>query len=78
MYIKEIKIIKRNKKDPEEKPEIVSQTVKVKRDLHYQMVDEVNNWIAERSENRRAEKVFSDNKILDWKMFTNDLSKTTL
>lgn len=33
------------------------------------VVDTVNRWISESRENRRAERIFSDEKIAAWRLF---------
>ncbi len=65
-----IKIVRRNKKDRAEKLKVVINAPKVKSDIQLKIVDVVNNWISERRENSRAEKVFSDSKLLRWRIMS--------
>lgn len=61
-----IKIIKRNKKDGAEKARAEVEAPKAESDARHGIVNTVKNWISERRENRREEKVFSDDKISGW------------
>ncbi|HEX8735644.1 MAG TPA: hypothetical protein VF721_10000 [Pyrinomonadaceae bacterium] len=61
-----IKIVKRNKKDEPKKTEAAVETPKDESDAQHGIVNTVKNWISERRENSRSEKVYSDEKILDW------------
>jgi hypothetical protein len=63
-----IKVVKGNKKDAAEKTQAVANAPKVESDTQLTMVKAVKNWISERRENSRVEKVFSDDKILIWKI----------
>lgn len=67
-----IKIIKRDKRHEAGKPKIVVATPKAESDARHGIVRAVKNWIFERSENRRAEKVFSDDKISGWQMMSEN------
>jgi hypothetical protein len=40
---------------------------KAKMGLQSAARDAVNNWVSERQENSRLEKVFSEGKIMEWK-----------
>jgi hypothetical protein len=62
-----IKVVKRNKREAAEKTQAVPAVPNVESDTQLTIVIAVKNWISERCENRRAEKVFSDDKILGWK-----------
>jgi hypothetical protein len=67
-----IKIVKRNEKDETQKEPVVPDALKVEKDDQLKMANEVNNWISERRENSRAEKLFSDGELSGWKtMFEN-------
>lgn len=63
-----IKVIKRNTKAGEGKSQIPADTLKAESDSRREMGNTVNGWISAQRENSRAEKVFSDNKILAWKI----------
>lgn len=65
-----IKVVKRNKKDGAEKPRVVVNTPKAESNIQLKIADVINNWISERRENSRVEKVFSDSKILGWKIMS--------
>ena len=68
-----IKVIKRDKKDGVQKEPVVVEASKVERDGRHKMANLVNNWISERRENSRVEKVFSDSKILGWKITSENI-----
>jgi hypothetical protein len=60
-----IKVVKRNKKDAAEKNQAaVADAPEVASDTRLTMVKTIKDWISERRETSRAEKVFSDDKIL--------------
>ncbi len=63
-----IKVIKRDKIEGAEKTKIVFNAVKIKRKTQINLVNAVNDWINECRTNSRMEKVFSDSKILEWKI----------
>ena len=63
-----IKVVKRNQKDGAQEAPVVVNASKAEKDDQHKMVNMVNNWISERRENSRVEKVFSDSKILGWKI----------
>ena len=67
-----IKVVKRNKKDGTEKPQVVINALKVESDIQLNIINVVNDWISERRENSRVEKVFSDSKILGWKIMSKN------
>ena len=67
-----IKVVKRNKKDGAEKLKAVVNAPKVETDNQLKIVNVINNWISERRENSRVEKVFSDGKILGWKIMSKN------
>ena len=60
-------VVRQNREGRAKKPE-TGIGLKVEIDLHQNMVDVVNNWISESRENRRAEKLFSDERISAWKI----------
>lgn len=62
-----IKIVKRQKKELAENPQIVVNSSKGESNIQLRIVSIVRNWISERRENSRVEKVFSDSKISAWK-----------
>lgn len=63
-----IKIIKRDKIDEVEKINTVYNAVKADRKAQINLVNAVNDWVSERRTNSRREKVFSNNKISEWKV----------
>lgn len=63
-----IKVVKRNKKDGTGKSQIVVTASKAESNTKLKIANVVNNWISERRDNSRAEKVFSDSEILGWKI----------
>ena len=67
-----IKVVKRNKKDGAKKLKAVVNAPEVESDNQLKIVNVINNWISERRENSRVEKVFSDNKILGWKIMSKN------
>ncbi|HLM03468.1 MAG TPA: hypothetical protein VK400_20610 [Pyrinomonadaceae bacterium] len=67
-----IKIVKRNKKDAAEKTGAVVETPKVETHTQRGIFNAVRNWIFERRENSRAEKVFSDDKISSWETMSEN------
>lgn len=67
-----IKLVKQNKKDGAKKLKAVVNAPKVETDNQLKIVNVINSWISERRENSRAEKVFSDNKILGWKIMSKN------
>lgn len=67
-----IKVVKRNIKDGGEKPQVVFKTPKVESDTPLKIANVVNNWISERRENKRAEKVYSDSRISAWKVMSGN------
>ena len=70
-----IKVVKRNKKDWA-KLKIVVNAPKVESDDPLKIANIVNDWISERRENSRVEKVFSDSKILGWEIMSNNFKET--
>ena len=60
-----IKVVKRNKTTI--KSPVVITTPEFESEGQLKLVNVINNWISERSENRRTEKEFSDGKISEWK-----------
>lgn len=67
-----IKVVKRNKRNEAEKTQNVVEAPEVNSDTQHGIVKAVKNWISERRENSHAEKVFSDEKILDWESISED------
>jgi hypothetical protein len=63
-----IKVIKRNGKAAAGKPRVSVTAVKVQSDIQLDITNAVSGWISERRENSRIEKLFSDDKILTWKL----------
>lgn len=59
------------------KTQVVIKASRDERDVQLMMVNVVGNWISERRENSRVEKVFSDSKISAWKIMSEDYKKTT-
>ncbi len=64
----EIKIIKRIKIGEAEKNKDVTNVAKLESDIRIQLGNVVKDWISERHENSRLEKIFSDSNILAWKI----------
>lgn len=73
-----IKVIKRNKKEGAQKEPVVVSASKVEKDDQHKMTNVVNNWISERRENSKAERVFSDDKISSWKIMSENFKQTIL
>jgi hypothetical protein len=71
-----IKVVKRDKKDGPKKIAIVLNAAEVERKDRREAVAIVNDWISECRENTRLEKVFSDSKILAWKVLSPSLKET--
>jgi hypothetical protein len=67
-----IKIVKRNKKDGADEVPAVVDALKVEKDDQHKMANLVNNWISERRENSRAEKLFSDGELSGWKIVSEN------
>jgi hypothetical protein len=59
-----IKVIK---KDLVKKVKVIIAIPEIANEIHLNTVDVINNWISERRENNRLEKVFSAASILAWK-----------
>ena len=66
-----IKIVKGNKEGEREITAVIGNAAKMEIDKDQNTVDVVNAWISERRENRNAEKSFSDDKILEWKIMSS-------
>jgi hypothetical protein len=62
--------VRQNSEDTTKKLKDGGIGLEVEIDLHQNIVDEVNNWISESRENRRAEKAFSDERILAWRVMS--------
>jgi DUF917 family protein len=62
-----IKVVKRNKKDAAEKTQAVADAAEAESVGQGRIVNVIKDWISERRETSRAEKVFSDDKISEWK-----------
>ena len=70
-----IKVVKLNKKDGTKKTQAILNASKVESEIQLNIVNVVNKWISERRENSRVEKVFSDSKILGWKIMSKNFWK---
>jgi hypothetical protein len=68
-----IKIIKRNKIGEAEKTEAAPATPNSAGVTQHGTINAVKIWISERRENSRAEKAFSDSKILSWESMSENL-----
>jgi len=64
MYQHTIKVIK---KDLVKKVKVIIAIPEIANEIHLNTVDVINNWISERRETSRLEKVFSAARILAWK-----------
>ena len=64
MYQRTIKVIK---KDLVEKVKVIIAIPEIANEIHLNTVDVINNWISERRENNRLDKVFSAARILAWR-----------
>ena len=64
MYQRTIKVIK---KDLVEKVKVIIAIPEIASEIHLNTVDVINNWISERRENNRLDKVFSAARILAWR-----------
>jgi len=64
MYQHTIRVIK---KDLVKKVKVIIAIPEIANEIHLNTVDVINNWISERRENNRLEKVFSAARILAWK-----------
>jgi hypothetical protein len=67
-----IKIVKRNEKDGTQKEPVAVNALKVEKDDKHKMANMVKNWISERRENSRAEKLFSDGELSGWKTMSEN------
>lgn len=67
-----IKIVKRNEKDGTQKEPVAVNALKVEKDDKHKMANMVKNWISERRENSRAEKLFSDGQLSGWKTMSEN------
>jgi hypothetical protein len=74
MYKRSIRIIKRNKVAALKEIRVVS-SAKAAIGVQHERADSINSWISERRENARLERVFSDTKILAWKMLSPKLKE---
>lgn len=70
-----IKVIKRNKKAVMENDPALGDVPSVEREARLSTVNIVEIWISERRENSRLEKVFSDDKISNWKTIPEDFEQ---
>ncbi len=64
-----IKVVKRGA----QRAPVVVPASKIERNNQLKMVHMVDKWISERRENSQAEKVFSDSKILGWKITSENI-----
>lgn len=71
-----IKVVKRNKKDGANKPRVVVNAPKAESNIQLKIANVINNWISERRENSRMEKVFSDSEISAWKIMSKNYKET--
>jgi hypothetical protein len=72
-----IKVVKQNEKAGIKISRGVVNSTKVKINTQPRIVETVKNWIAERRENDRLEKVFSENNILAWKIKSENFNEKT-
>lgn len=63
-----IKVVKRDKRETAEKLQPVADASKTDCQAQLTIVNAVENWISERCANRLAERIFTDDKILEWKI----------
>jgi hypothetical protein len=63
----QVKIVKRNK-GTSEKEEVLPVAIKTEKEINRGIAYTVNNWINERRENRRMEKLMSVDKIAAWQL----------
>jgi hypothetical protein len=70
-----IKVVKQDKKDEAEKPQVIVNSAKVERNLRHKIVNVISNWISERQENSRREKMFSESNISVWKMGSKNFNE---
>ena len=47
---------------------------RIELDIHLALIDTVNSWISESRENRRAERIFLDEKIAAWRLIPLSLN----
>jgi len=71
-----IRVIKRGNNTSTRKIAVVLDSGKIERRDRRDAVGIVNDWISECRENRRIERIFSDNKISAWKALPPILTKT--
>lgn len=67
----EIKVIKRTLKCESGQIKVVTPPAKSENNIRLRLGNVVKDWISERRESSRIEKLFSDNNILAWKMATS-------
>lgn len=73
-----IKIIKRiNIGRVAEKIKTPANIIKIESEIRLKVIKVVKDWITERHENSRIEKLFSENNILNWKITTPKLTERT-
>jgi hypothetical protein len=63
-----IKVVKRVEKAEIEITQVVVNSTKVESNTQLKTANTIKNWISERRENNRSEKVFSESNILAWKI----------
>lgn len=66
----EIKVIKRIKNEEVEETKIV--LTKSENNIRHKIDNVVKDWISERRENSRIERLFSESNILAWQMSTSE------
>lgn len=67
----EIKVIKRILKCESAQIKAVTPPAKSENNIRLKLGNVVKDWISERRESSRIEKLFSDNNILAWKIATS-------
>jgi hypothetical protein len=72
-----IKIIKRINIGIVEKVKSPHEVKRIECEIRINQVKVVKEWVSERNENSRIEKLFSDNNILNWKISTSNLPERT-
>ena len=73
----EIKVIKRINTEEVTQTKILINLPKSENNIRHKLGNVVKDWISERRENSRIEKLFSDSNILDWQILTPKHSEQT-
>ena len=71
----EIKVIKRIKISETEQTKATTNLPKSEDKIRHKVSNVVKDWISERRENSRIEKIFSESNILAWQISVSKLSK---